>query len=73
MQLEAQRTGFAANELEFRLSDVQRNTISNNKVIAQLDYSLKNQNTITIPSNTSTVTPGSEGVFSFDKSYYKIN
>lgn len=73
MQLESQRTGLRPDELEFSLGEIQRNTISNNKIVAQLDYSLKNQSTITVPSNTSTVTPGSEIVFSFDKSYLANN
>ncbi len=74
MQLDYSRKSFETNDLEFRLGDVQRNTLKNNKVVAALEYSLKNQNIIKVPSNQpQQITPGSDIVFRFDKAYLASN
>lgn len=74
MELEAVRTGFRPDELEFRLGEIQKNTIRNNKVVAALEYSLKNQSIIEVPSNQpSGISAGSDIVFRFDKAYLASN
>lgn len=61
------------DEVSYRLSEIQKNTIANNSVVAQLEYGLQNQNKIRVPSQTDTITAGSQVVFSFDKAYLANN
>jgi hypothetical protein len=73
LELEPNNGEFHTDDLQFTLSEIQKNTLANNDVVASMEYTLKNQNTIKIPSNSNPISAGSQITFRFDKSYLSSN